>query len=143
MNKNKRELLFKKVVARSSQNGATRTMPPPTPPSSKRSKTTSIGLVNEAITNLKCAMNNNSEDEFQQFANHIAAQFRQLFLQNALLLQEKIRSLITRERISRMILPSPLYVQIPQDVIYLSPSSSSSDQSNIENRHSSGGHYFH
>jgi hypothetical protein len=133
MNKNKREFSFEKVVARSSQNGATRTMPPPTPPSSRRSKTTSNGLVNEAITNLKRAMNNNSEDEFQQFANHIAAQLRQL-LQNALLLQEKIRSLITKERISCMSLPSPLHVQIPQDVIYLSPSTSLSDQSNIENR---------
>jgi hypothetical protein len=30
--------------------------------------------------------------------------------------------------------PSPLHVQIPQDAIYLSPSTSSSDQSNIENR---------
>jgi hypothetical protein len=75
--------------------------------------------VNEAIPNLKRAMNNKSEDEFQQFANHIAAQLRQL-LQNALLLQEKIRSLITKERISCMTLPSPLHVQIPQDVIYLS-----------------------
>jgi hypothetical protein len=97
MNKNKKELSFEKVVAHSSQNGATRTMPPPTPPSSKRSKTAGIGLVNEAITNLKRAMNNNSEGEFQQFANHIAAQLRQLLRQNALLLQEKIRSLITRE----------------------------------------------
>jgi hypothetical protein len=89
-------------------------MPAPTPPSSKRSKTTSTGLVNEAITNLKRAMNNNSEGESQQFANHIAAQLGQLLLQNALLLQEKIRSLITRERISCMTLPSPLHVQIPQ-----------------------------
>jgi hypothetical protein len=133
MNKNKRELAFEKVVARSSQNGATRTMPPATPPRSKRSKTTSISLVNEAITNLKRAMNNNSEDEFQQFVNHIAAQLKRL-LQNALLLQEEIRILITRERISCMTLPSPLHVQIPQDVIYLSPSTSSCDQSNIENR---------
>jgi hypothetical protein len=86
MNKNKRELSFEKVVARSSQNGATRTMPPPTSPCSKRSKTTSIGFVNEAITNLKRAMNNNSEGESRQFANHIAAQLRQLLLQNALLL---------------------------------------------------------
>jgi hypothetical protein len=109
-------------------------MSPPTPPSSKRSQITSIGLVNEAITNLKRAMNKNSEDEFQQFANHIAAQLRQLPLQNALLLQENIQSLITRERISYMTSPSSLNVQIPQDVIYLSPSTSSSDQSNIENR---------
>jgi hypothetical protein len=64
MNKNKRELPFEEVVARLSQNEATRTMPPPTPPSSKRSKTTSIGLVNEAITNLKRVMNNNSEGDF-------------------------------------------------------------------------------
>jgi hypothetical protein len=62
-------------------------------------------------------MNNNSEDEFQRFANHIAAQLRQLLLQNVLLLQEKIRSLITKERISCMTLPSPLHIQIPQDVI--------------------------
>jgi hypothetical protein len=54
--------------------------------------------VNEAITNLKRAMNNNSEDEFQQFANHRAAQLRQLPLQNTLLLEENIQSLITRER---------------------------------------------
>jgi hypothetical protein len=134
MNKNKRELSFEKVVACSFQNGATRTMPPPTPPNSKRSKTTSIDLVNKVITYLKHAMNSNSEDEFQQFANHIAAQLRQLLLQNALLLQEKIQNLITKERISCMILPSPLHVQIPQDVIYLSLSTSSSDQSNIENR---------
>jgi hypothetical protein len=86
MNKSKRELSFENVVARSSQNGATGTMPSPTPPSSKRSKTTRIGLMNEAITNLKRAMNNNSEGEFQQFANHITAQLRQLLLQNALLL---------------------------------------------------------
>jgi hypothetical protein len=33
-----------------------------------------------------------------------------------------------------MTLPSPLHVQIPQDVIYQSPSTSLSDQSNIENR---------
>jgi hypothetical protein len=32
-------------------------------------------------------MNNKSEDEFKQFTNHIAAQLRQLLLQNALLLQ--------------------------------------------------------
>jgi hypothetical protein len=109
-------------------------MPAPTPPTSKRSKTTSIVVVNEAITNPKRAMNNSSEDEFQQFANHIEAQLRQLLLQNALRLQENIRSFITRERISCMTLPSPLHVQIPQDVISLSPSTSSSDQSNIENR---------
>jgi hypothetical protein len=90
--------------------------------------------VNEAITNLKCVMNNDSEDEFQQFANHIVAQLRQLLIQNALLLQEKIQSLITKERISCMALPSPLHIQIPQDVIYLSPSTSSSDQPNTENR---------
>jgi hypothetical protein len=108
-------------------------MPPLTPPSSKRSKTNSIGLVNEAITNLKHLKRamNNSEDEFQQFANHIAAQLRQLPLQNALLLQEIIQSLITRARISCMTSPSPLHVQIPQDAICLSSSTSSSDQSNI------------
>jgi hypothetical protein len=56
-----------------------------------------VDRLKEAITNLKRAMHKNSEDEFQQVANHIAAQSRQLPLQNALLLQEKIQSLITRE----------------------------------------------
>jgi hypothetical protein len=79
-------------------------------------------------------MKNNSYDEFQQFGYHIAAQLRQLPLKNALLLQEKVQSLITRERISCMTSPSPLQVQIPQDVIFLSTSASSSDESNIENR---------
>jgi hypothetical protein len=53
--------------------------------------------VNEAIINLQRATKN-SDDQFQQFGNHIAAQLRQLPLQNALLLQEKAQSLITRER---------------------------------------------
>jgi hypothetical protein len=108
-------------------------MPPLTPPSSKRGKTT-IGLVNEAITNLKRAMNN-SEDEFQVCESYSSA-IKVTPSPNALLLQEKIQSLITRERISCMTSPSPLHFHIPQDIIYeyLSPSTSSSDQSNIGNR---------
>lgn len=109
-------------------------MPPPTPPSSKRNKTSSICLVNEVITNLKHTMNKNSEDEFQQNADHIAAQLQQLPLQNSLLLQEKIQNLITRDRISHMTPSSPLHIKIPQDVICLSSSTPLSNQSNIENR---------
>ncbi|XP_033607752.1 uncharacterized protein LOC117282409 [Cryptotermes secundus] len=131
-----------KAVACSSQNGATRTVPPPMPPISKRNKTSSICFVNEVITNLKHTMNKNSEDELQQFADHIAAQLRQLPLQNSLVLQEKIQNLITRERISHMTPSSPLHVKIPQDVICLS-STPLSDQLDTENRYSSGSHYIH
>jgi hypothetical protein len=79
----------------------------------QKRKTSSIGMVNEAIINLKRAMNNN-DDEFQQFGNHIAAQLGQLPLENALLLQENIQRLITRERISCMASSSRMHVQIPQ-----------------------------
>lgn len=42
------------------------------------------------------------EDEFDIFATHIAAQLRLLPLQNALILQEKIQALVTKERIACM-----------------------------------------
>jgi hypothetical protein len=47
------------VVTCSSQDGPATKIPPPTPHGSKKRKTSSFGLVNEAIINLKCAMNNN------------------------------------------------------------------------------------
>ncbi|XP_069702742.1 uncharacterized protein [Periplaneta americana] len=112
----------------SSQN-TVRRLSPSTPPSSKRAKTTGINAVKEEVTNLQCVMSNsNDSDEFQQFANHIATQLKQLPLQNALLLQEKIQSLITRERISCMTSPQAQTPSRTQEVsvVYVSPPPTSS-----------------
>lgn len=45
----------------------------------------------------------NDEDEFAQFGKYLIAQLRQLPLVNALQLQEKFQSLLTRERINIML----------------------------------------
>lgn len=62
------------------------------------------------------------EDEYDRFAKHIAAQLRQLPLRSFVILQEKIQSLVTNERLASMLPPS------------LSPHSCSSDtpQSHFE-----------
>jgi hypothetical protein len=70
----------------------------------KRKSDNTSGAVHQAITSLKevAAANNaaNDEDEFSEYAMHVAAQLRKLPLVNALRLQEKIQNLITEERIS-------------------------------------------
>lgn len=65
-------------------------------------------MIQEAITilsNIAQTTNNtpdNDDDEFGQFGKYVAAQLRQLPILNALEIQEKFYSLLTRERISVM-----------------------------------------
>ncbi|KAK7065982.1 hypothetical protein SK128_000841, partial [Halocaridina rubra] len=61
---------------------------------------TYINNVNESLTNLQdISTNQKQEDEHDYFGKHIASQLRLLPTRNAIILQEKIQSLVTNERL--------------------------------------------
>ena len=59
-----------------------------------------INQVNEALAKLQdISTNRKQEDEYDNFGKHIVSQLRLLPTRNAIILQEKIQSLITHERL--------------------------------------------
>lgn len=59
-----------------------------------------INKVNDALAKLQdISTNRKQEDEYDNFGKHIASQLRLLPARNAIILQEKIQSLITHVRL--------------------------------------------
>lgn len=64
----------------------------------KKPKGSIINIRNGSLSKLRNIID--KDDEFEIFGSHIAAQLRKLPIKNALILEEQIQSLITKERIS-------------------------------------------
>lgn len=76
-----------------------------------------------------------AEDEFEIFASYIAAQLRLLPLENALMLQEKIQALVTKERIACMSEDTNKRLKTNDDMMVYP--SSSNDYANVMSPHDS------
>ncbi|MPC58438.1 hypothetical protein E2C01_052443 [Portunus trituberculatus] len=70
--------------------------------------------------------NGNIEDQYSSFGNHVASQLREVPLTNFIILQKKIKSLITQERLAifQTLHPSPIPHSPPPGTSTLPPSPS-------------------
>lgn len=79
------------------------------PPSKHKRGPDRIIAVESAISKLQdLSKNRHLEDQYDTFGKHVAGQLRELPLRSFVILQEKIQSLITNERLKCMNTLSPL-----------------------------------
>jgi len=79
------------------------------PPSRNKREPDRIVAVESAISKLQnLSQNRYLEDQYDRFGKHVAEQLRELPLRSFVVLQEKIQSLLTNERLHYMNTPSPL-----------------------------------
>jgi hypothetical protein len=79
------------------------------PPSRNKREPYRIVAVESAISKLQnLSQNRYLEDQYDTFGKHIAGQLRELPLRSFIVLQEKIQSLLTNERLNCMNTPSPV-----------------------------------
>jgi len=79
------------------------------PPSRNKREPDRIVAVESAISKLQnLSQNRYLEDQYDRFGKHVAGQLRELPLRSFVVLQEKIQSLLTNERLHCMNTPSPL-----------------------------------
>jgi len=79
------------------------------PPSRNKRETDRIVAVKSAIWKLQnLSQKRYLEDQYDRFGKHVAGQLRELPFRSFVVLQEKIQSLLTNERLHCMNTPSPL-----------------------------------
>jgi hypothetical protein len=84
-------------------------------PSTNKREPDRIDAVESSILKLQNLSHNlYLEDRFDRFGKHVAGQLRDLPLRSLVVLQEKIQSLITNERLRCIKTPSPLLLTFHQ-----------------------------
>ena len=79
------------------------------PPSRNKREPNRIVAVESAISKLQTlSQNSYLEDQYDRFGKHVTGHLREIPLPSFVVLQEKIRSLLTNERLHYMNTPSPL-----------------------------------
>jgi hypothetical protein len=79
------------------------------PPPRNKQEPDRIVAIESALSKLQNLSQNRSlEDQYDRFGKHVAGHLRELPLCSFVILQEKIQSLITNERLCCMNTPSPL-----------------------------------
>ncbi|XP_076045703.1 uncharacterized protein LOC143027944 [Oratosquilla oratoria] len=95
--------------------------------------TKSASSLDRAVSELhKITTNSDTEDQYSRFTNHVESQLRELPLTSFIILQEKIQSLITQERLATLQNPypsPPSYSHDPSpNTSILPPSSNTSEE---------------
>lgn len=104
----------------------------------RKSTENRLRMVESAISKLQdIAQSCPIEDEYDSFAKHIAMQMRQLPVHSYVMLQEKIQSLITIERLRNMESPVAAYIASPFEENNVSSNESFEGQALEHNYHSS------
>jgi len=88
------------------------------PPSRNKREPYRIVPVESAISKLQnLSQNRYLEDQYDRFGKHVAGHLRELPFRSIVVLQEKIQSLLTNERLHSMNTPSPLVSYVSSVII--------------------------